>query len=109
MTQDPQKEYDNLVQAMEAGGNAKASKMFGMPCLKTEKGKAFAGYYKGDMTFKLPPDTVQAWLQQKDSKLFDPGDMGRPMKEWLVLPVHYAKNWPELAQEALDYVIRMTK
>jgi len=109
MPQDPQKEYDNLVKTMEARGLAKASKMFGMPCLKTDKGKAFVGYYKGDVTFKLPQEIVQAWLKQKDTKLFDPANMGRPMKEWLVLPVHYANHWTELAQEALDYVKCTTK
>jgi len=108
MPLNPQTEYDNLVNTMEATGFAKASKMFGMPCLKNEKGKAFAGYFKGEVTFKLPPDIVQAWLKQKDAKLFDPG-MGRPMKEWLVLSVDYAKQWPELAKEALEYVTRTAK
>jgi len=103
-----QKEYDHLVDMMTAGGEAKASKMFGMPCLKNEKGKAFAGFFQGEATFKLPPDAIQPWLKQTGAKLFDPG-MGRPMKEWLQLPAEYANAWPELAREALNYVNSLAK
>ena len=108
MNPESQKEYDHLVAQIEATGTAKASKMFGMPCLKNEKGKAFAGYFNGEVTFKLPPDTVQAWLRQPGAKLFDPG-MGRPMKEWLQLSVDHSKHWLSLATEALEYVNRLGK
>jgi hypothetical protein len=103
MIPDPQEEYDKLVKEMEARGDAKASKMFGMPCLKNEKGKAFAGYFKGEVTFKLPAPMVQSWLINKGAKQFDPG-MGRPMKEWLQLPVEYHEKWKDLAYEALEFV-----
>ena len=102
MALNPQAEYDKLVKQMEKEG-AKASKMFGMPCLKNEKGKAFAGYFNGEVTFKLPADTVQGWLKNKGAKQFDPG-MGRPMKEWLQLPVEYSGHWNKLAKEAMGFV-----
>lgn len=95
--------YDELVKDMEANTAAKASKMFGMPCLKNEKGKALAGYSNHKVTFKLPPETVHAWLKQEGVIPFDPG-MGRPMKEWIQLPAAYASHRPQLAREALDYV-----
>jgi hypothetical protein len=103
MALDPQKEYDKVVSIMESTGEAKASKMFGMPCLKNEKGKAFAGYFHGEMNFKLPAEIVQSWLKNKGAKQFDPG-MGRPMKEWLQLPVEYHEKWKDLAKDALDFV-----
>ena len=56
------------------------------------------------MTFKLPPDTVKAWLNQKDTKLFDPGDMGRPMKEWVGLTPTSGLDWSAVATEALAFV-----
>src|SRR6185437_5298667 len=100
---DAQKEYDTLVEIMEDTGEAKASKMFGMPCIKNNKGKDFAGYYNGDATFKLPQNIIQQWLGNKGAKLFDP--MGsRPMKEWLQLSAEHASHWPELAKEAMKYV-----
>jgi hypothetical protein len=108
MKLDAQEEYDNLVTDMEASGEAKASKMFGMPCLMNEKGKAFAGFFNGFVTFKLPEDTVKGWLKNKGAKNFDPGS-GRPMKEWLQLPADYAEYWPEIAKEALEYVNSLKK
>ena len=108
MGKDALKEYEKMVAQMEATGQAKASKMFGMPCLKTEKGKAFAGYFNGDANFKLPQHIIQPWLGQPGAKLFDPG-MGRPMKEWLQLTADHADHWPELAMQALEYVTRTAK
>ena len=108
MSTDPEKAYETLVSEIEASTSAKASKMFGMPCLKTERGKAFAGYFKGDVTFKLPPQTVQSWMKQPGAVLFDPG-MGRPMKEWVQLSADHQIHWKELALEAFDYVSNLTR
>ena len=86
-----------------AGKGAESSKMFGMPTLKVG-GKAFAGVPDGGgMVFKLPPDAVQDTLQIRGAVLFDPG-MGRPMKEWVVVPDAHAKRWPGLAATALAHV-----
>ena len=105
---DSQKQYDSLVKIMEATGEAKASKMFGMACIKTLNGKAFAGYADGEVTLKLPQNIIQQWLGNKGAKLFDP--MGsRPMKEWLQLSTDHADHWPELAKEALEYVNKKSK
>jgi len=103
MPSDIQKQYDNLVKTMEATGEAKASKMFGMPCLKTLNGKAFACYTNGDITLKLPQNIIQQWLGNQGATLFEPM-AGRAMKEWLQLSVDHADHWPELAKEALDFV-----
>ena len=100
---DPQKEYDTLVKIMEATGEAKASKMFGMPCMKTLNGKAFAGYTNGDVTLKLPQNIIQQWIGNQGAALFEPM-AGRAMKEWLQLSVDHADHWPELANEALKFV-----
>jgi hypothetical protein len=34
---------------------------------------------------------------------FDPG-MGRPMKEWVRVPLEQSAVWPDYAAEALEYV-----
>ncbi len=85
-----------------AGRGAVKSQMFGMPTLKVG-GKAFAGAWRGAMVFKLSPDDVQAALKLKGAELFDPG-MGRPMKEWVMVPPAHAKRWSELASSSLAYV-----
>ena len=104
-----EQKYQQIVSAMEASGEAKASKMFGMPCLKNANGKAFAGYFKGDMTFKLPREILKPWLSEPGAKLFDPSDMNRPMKEWLHLPPDYIDAWEQLSKDALLFVNSLIK
>jgi TfoX-like protein len=99
---DSQAAYDHIVQELVAEG-AEAGKMFGMPCLKIGS-KAFAGYYEGDMTFKLSGEAHQRALALSGAKLFDPSKRGRPMKEWVQVPGDAATEWPELAFAALQYV-----
>lgn len=79
------------------------SKMFGMATLKIS-GKAFCGLYKDDMVFKLNGEDHAQALALKGAKLFDPSDMGRPMKEWVIIPGRFSAQWPQFAAAALKYV-----
>jgi hypothetical protein len=94
--------YDHVVKELTAHG-AQASSMFGMPCLKLSK-KAFAGYYQGDMVFKLRGAEHARALSLPGAHLFDPSSMGRPMKEWVQVPGDSAAQWPGLAHAALHTV-----
>jgi hypothetical protein len=96
-----QRAFDDLAGQL-ARKKVVAGKMFGMPILKTG-GKAFAGIAGDALVFKLPPDAVQASLRLKGAELFDPG-MGRPMKEWVVVPASHATRWPGLADDARAYI-----
>jgi hypothetical protein len=103
MSTTPRAEYDNVVAEMVASSPSKSSKMFGMPCLKNEMGKAYAGFYEEAMVFKLrAPEHPQA-LALAGAHLFDPG-MGHPMKEWVVVPADHAAQWLGLAKAAMHYV-----
>ena len=53
MSLDAQAEYDAVVSEMMATSPTSSGKMFGMPCLKNSNGKAFAGFFEGEMVFKL--------------------------------------------------------
>ena len=103
MTPDPQKAYDAVVSEMVATSPTTSGKMFGMPCLKNSNGKAFAGYTDGAMVFKLGGAIHTEALALSDAKLFDPMG-GRPMKEWVVIPVEHSTRWLEFARDAFDYV-----
>lgn len=103
MSSDPRAEYDAVVSEIKASSPATSGLMFGMPCLKNN-GKAFAGYYEGAMVFKLGGATHTEALALFGSRLFDPTGRGRPMKEWVEVPVEHASRWLELAREALHYV-----
>jgi hypothetical protein len=94
--------FEAIAEAL-AGRGVSASKMFGMPCLKTG-GKAFVGVFGDAMVFKLGGDALASALELKGAELFDPAAMGRPMKEWVVVPPSHAKQWLDLAERARDYV-----
>jgi hypothetical protein len=94
-------EYDTVAAGLEAAGVVQGS-MFGMPCLKIER-KMLAGMFGDAMTFKLPPGAREEALGLTGAEHFDPG-MGRPMKEWVVIPLEHASSWPKYAEQALEFV-----
>ena len=99
---DPRATYDAVAAELTATSSAITGKMFGMPCLKNN-GKAFAGYFNNAIIFKLTAPEHGEALALADARLFDPMG-GRPMKEWVEVPVKHASQWPELARAALRYV-----
>ena len=103
MSTDPRAEYDAVASEITATSSAITGKMFGMPCLKNN-GKAFAGLYQDAMVFKLKAPRHGEALALSGARLFDPSGLGRPMKEWVEVPVEHASIWHELAREALHYV-----
>jgi hypothetical protein len=104
----PEKQYESIIKNMTTEEGVVSSQMFGMPCLKVN-GKAFAGLHKGEvMVFKLTDMAHKEALSLSGAHLFDPG-MGRPMKEWVVVPVEYKDKWQHFAKEAKAYVEKLKK
>jgi hypothetical protein len=93
--------FESLAETFEARG-AKRSKMFGMPVLKTGD-KVFAGTYGDAMTFKLGPGDLEKARAQSGIEAFEPMK-GRPMKEWVLVPLAHARRWQDLAERAFAYV-----
>ena len=104
MSLEPQAAYEAVVSEMIATSPTTSGKMFGMPCLKSSNGKAFVGYFEGAMVFKLGGESHTEALALSGAKLFDPSERGRPMKEWVVVPIEYSSKWLEFARDAFDYV-----
>lgn len=96
-------EFQSLVDEFVSGAGATDSKMFGAPTLKIGA-KVFACLWKDNVVFKLPVGERQRALAMSGAHLFDPGNMGRAMKEWVVVPVEHAREWSELGWAALHYV-----
>jgi hypothetical protein len=103
MPTDPRSAYDAVVDELQATSPALPANTFGMPALKIGS-KVFAGFTGDGMVFKLPDPARAEALALPGSHLFDPAGMGRPMKEWVVLPAEHAARWPDLARAALRYV-----
>lgn len=94
-------EYDGVSKGLADAGVVEGS-MFGMPCLKID-GKMLGGLYGDAMTFKLPAWALAEALALEGAEHFDPG-MGRPTKEWVVVPLAHAATWPRFAEQAMEYV-----
>ena len=96
--------YEILFQAIVADiPGAKASKMFGVSCIKAPNGKAVAGFHGKYMTVKLDKATEQETLALDGVEVFNPTGK-RPMNGWLQVPIHNADQWSYLAKKAFDFV-----
>ncbi|HEX6508313.1 MAG TPA: hypothetical protein VF221_11835 [Chloroflexota bacterium] len=97
---DPIGVYERIAEELTAGGAIRGA-MFGMPCLKFGR-KAFAGYFHGDMVFKLRGPAHARALALPGARLFDPSARGRPMKVWVQVPGACSSEWLDLGRDALD-------
>jgi len=94
--------WEELVAEVTARHPLRESKMFGMPCLKRENGKVVAGLWKdGGLNVKLTDEAQRvAALALPGAEPFDPG-MGRPMKEWVLVPATESGEWMRLVEQAI--------
>ena len=96
---DAQARYDELADDLAArNDDVELGKMFGMPTIK-RAGKATSGLWQDSMVFKLT-DEVKREQALEGAESFDPMG-GRPMREWVVIPVTHSDEWPRLAKDAL--------
>lgn len=91
--------FQEIADELRQTDEVQSAKMFGMPSLKIA-GKAFAGFHKDEMVFKLRGAALADALGMDGAALFDPMG-GRPMKEWVQVPFVHAGRWRELAGQAL--------
>jgi hypothetical protein len=58
---------------------------------------------RGRLVLKLPKARVDELVEAGEGERFDAGK-GKPMREWFVLSPTSKKQWPALANEALEFV-----
>ncbi|GAA2247414.1 MULTISPECIES: hypothetical protein [Kitasatospora] len=100
-TTDPAARYEEIAEELASLG-ATRSQMFGMPCLKDADGKAFAGLHRSELVCRLghgTPAQAEA-LHLPGAHFFDPTG-GRPMRDWVCIPVALAGHWDNFAEAAL--------
>jgi hypothetical protein len=88
--------------------DAKPSNMFGWKCYKY-KNKPFLFFDKNTeeaMVFKLKADEIENILQLPSTSIFNPGDKGKPMKNWVTVPFIHHKIWQELAMASYEYICK---
>jgi hypothetical protein len=96
-------QYERLVSEYEGNASVVAGQMFGKPCMKVN-GKAFVAQHKETVVFKLSGPSHEKAMLQTGAVLWDPSGKGRPMKEWVALPMSSSKQFKLLAATAYEYV-----
>ncbi len=96
-------EYERLTNQFLDDPQLVVGQMFGKPCVKV-KGKAFLAQLKEAVVFKLSGAAHEKAMSQRGALLWDPPGKGRPMKEWVALPITAKSNFKTLAAAAYDYV-----
>ena len=99
---DERERFEDIVDAICAWHEeARASKVFSMPCVK-RSGRVVFGLSRTGMVFKLTdPDVHRRALALPGAHLFDPSGRGEPFKQWVVVPPDQADEWEALALDAV--------
>ena len=94
--------YDDIVDAVTTWHpECRASKVFGMPCVK-RAGRVVFGLSRTGMVFKLTdPETHDRALAVPGAHLFDPSGRGEVFRQWVVVPPERVDEWEPLAAEAV--------
>jgi hypothetical protein len=95
--------YEELVATLSETDGVSVSQMFGKACLKIN-GKAFIAQHLEAVIFKLSGSHHEQAMTLRGAVLWDPSGKGRPMKEWVALPVSASKHFVAFANAALEYV-----
>jgi hypothetical protein len=94
--------YEDIVDAITAWHpDCRASRVFGMPCVK-RSGRVVFGLSRTGMVFKLTDSKTHARaLAVLGAHLFDPSGEGKPFRQWVVVPPEQADEWEPLAAESV--------
>jgi hypothetical protein len=94
--------YEDIVDATTAWHDGcRASKVFGLPCVKRH-GRVVFGLSRTGMVFKLTDPAIHARaLALPGAHLFDPSGRGESFRQWVVVPPAQAAEWDALAYEAV--------
>ncbi len=98
----PQEYFEEIIAGFMVQDPAiSAGNLFGKPCAKLD-GKAFVAFFQDEMVFRLDAGRCQEIIAANTAcRLFDPSGKGRPMKEWVQVPLGVL-DWEELANAALS-------
>jgi hypothetical protein len=84
------------------------SSMFGVPCYKVHR-KPFIMFYENEIVCKLFDEEHTNALELKGTKLFNPMNNGKPMKNWVHIPFDYQENWNIFVEKSYEFGERNAK
>ena len=95
--------FDRLAESYRTDPTVTSGTGFGSnPGLRVG-GKIFAMLVRRELAVKLPEQEVNALVAAGTGQRFDAGK-GRPMREWVTVPVGHGDDWERLAGDAFAYV-----
>ncbi len=95
--------YNDLKDHFRSNPNVEIAEGKGAQGLK-HNGKMFAMFYKGDLTVKLKPETVNELIASGNVLPHDPGT-GKPMKDRVLIPASKQENWIEMCELSLSQLM----
>jgi len=101
----PDERFERLVDEMSAQADVSpptGGRGFGGSAL-TCRDNIFAMLVRGQLVVKLPKARVDALIADGTGTPFD-ANKGRPMKEWVVVPLEHSASWPKYAELAMQFV-----
>jgi hypothetical protein len=94
--------YRSTVERLCEDPRVTETRMMGMPALK-RVGKLFGGFHDEALIVRLGRQRVDELIAADLGSAFDPSGRGRPMKDWIAIPLP-ADAWNDLATEASAYL-----
>jgi hypothetical protein len=100
--------YDFFQATCEAIPDAKKGGMFGWECYKcgTRPFAFFDRNTEDAAAFKLSGEVYNEALALPNSEIFNPGDKGKPMKNWIVVSFAQKGYWERFAIAAFEEVLK---
>jgi hypothetical protein len=88
--------------------DAKKGAMFGWECYKcgTKPFIFFDRNTEDAAAFKLSGEVFNEAINLPHSDIFNPGDKGKPMKNWVVVSYAHKGHWQRLALAAFEEVLK---
>lgn len=94
--------FNELVEKFtEENKDVAFGKMMSSPALKY-KGKVFAFFYNGKITFKLGEAFNPESFGLTNVELLNPFKTKGPLKGWYVIGYHDSKHWETLTKQSLE-------
>jgi hypothetical protein len=103
MSAEPERRFERLAARFLTDPAVTQGTGFGSSPGLRVAGKVFAMLIGDELVVKLPRDRVGHLIDAGHGTRFDPGH-GRLMKEWVSVPARRGRDWPKLADEALEFV-----
>jgi hypothetical protein len=86
---------------------SKSGNMFGWRCY-TLKRKPFIFFDENSrqgMVFKLEKSDIEHALLHYEGRIFNPGEKGKPMKNWVVVDFKFHESWERLLHSSVQMIL----